>query len=69
MLQNLAEEEVDRRRSRKKRNLVTHASFDAINAKTDDAGGECNDDCGRLAEKKVPQLQNLQERQLVRKQC
>ena len=67
MLQNLAEEEVDRRRSRKKRNLVTYAPFDAINAKTDDAGGECDDDCGRLAEEKVPQLQNLLERQLVRK--
>ncbi len=65
---HLAAQEVDCGGGREKRNLVVEAAFDGIDAEDDDARSESDDYSWRLAEEKVPKLNDLHQRQLVGKQ-
>jgi hypothetical protein len=63
---HLAAHEVNSRWSRQKRQLVAQAAFDCIHAQRDYARSQSNQYRGLFSEEKIPQLENLLQRQLMR---
>ena len=65
---HLAAPEVDCGGGGEEGSLVVEAAFDCIDTQDDDAGSESDDYGWRLGEKEVPELNDLNERQLVGEQ-